>query len=200
MVEETRPRGEMPFLDHLEELRWRIVWSLLAVIIGVVVGFFLVTMFDVVGFLKQPVAPFLAVTNSRLVFTSPTEPILLTLKLAFAVGLLLAFPVLAYQLWAFLSPALFSRERRVVLPAAVVAVLLFAAGAAMAYFWVLPVALKVLFGFQSESLSPLITADAYFGFATTVWLLFVSRLVQGAGGLGLHAQGFGSGERVEGLR
>lgn len=172
MVEEPRPRGEMPFLDHLEELRWRIVWSLLAVIIGVVVGFFVVTTFDVVGILKAPIAPYLAVANRRLVFTSPTEPILLTLKLAFAFGLLFAFPVLAYQLWAFLSPALFSRERRVVLPAAVVAVLLFAVGAAMAYVAVLPVALKVMMGFQSESLSPLITADAYFGFATTVVLAF----------------------------
>ncbi len=172
MAEETRPKGEMPFLDHLEELRWRIIWSLIAILGGVVAGFYLVTAFDVVGILKRPVAPFLAVTSSRLVFTSPTEPILLTLKLAFVVGVLLAFPVLAYQLWAFLSPALFPRERRVVLPAAFVALLLFLAGSAMAYLWVLPVALKVLFGFQSESLSPLITADAYFGFATTVVLAF----------------------------
>ena len=172
MAEEVRPQGEMPFLDHLEELRWRIIWSLVAVLVGFVVGFFVVTKFDVVGILKAPVAPFLVITNSRLVFTSPTEPIMLTLKLAFGVGVLLAFPVVAYQLWAFLSPALFARERRFVLPGAIVAVVLFLAGAALAYFAVLPVALKVMFGFQSRSLSPMITADAYFGFATTVVLAF----------------------------
>jgi len=172
MAEEARPHGEMPFLDHLEELRWRIIWSLVAVLVGFVAGFFVVTTFDVVGILKAPVAPFLAVTSSRLVFTSPTEPIMLTLKLAFGVGMLLAFPVVAYHLWGFLSPALYVRERRFVLPAAFVAVVLFLAGAALAYFFVLPMALKVLFGFQSQSLSPLITADAYFGFATTVVMAF----------------------------
>ena len=172
MAEESRPQGEMPFLDHLEELRWRIIWSLIAILAGFVVGFVVVTTFDVVGILKAPVAPFLAVTNRRLMFTSPTEPIMLTLKLAFGVGMLLAFPVVAYHVWAFLSPALYARERRFVLPAAFVAVVLFLAGAAMAYFAVLPMALKVLFGFQSQSLSPLITADAYFGFATTVVLAF----------------------------
>jgi len=172
MAEESRPQSEMPFLDHLEELRWRIIWSLVAILVGFVVGFFVVTTFDVVGILKAPVAPFLAVTNRRLMFTSPTEPIMLTLKLAFGVGVLLAFPVVAYHLWGFLSPALYARERRFVLPGAFVALALFLAGAAMAYFAVLPLALKVMFGFQSESLAPMITADAYFGFATTVVMAF----------------------------
>jgi len=172
MAEEPRSRGEMPFLEHLEELRWRIIWSLLAILVGCVVGFFIVDKLDVVGVLKRPVAPFLALSNSRLVFTNPTEPILLTFKLAFVVGLLLAFPVIAWQLWAFLSPALFERERRLVLPVAVAAVLLFVCGVVLAYVWVLPLALKVLFGFQSESLAPLITAGEYFGFATMVVFAF----------------------------
>jgi sec-independent protein translocase protein TatC len=172
MAEESSPLGEMPFLDHLEELRWRLIWSLVTILVGFLIGFFLVTKFDVVGILKAPVAPFLLVTNSRLVFTSPTEPVMLTLKLAFGVGLLLAFPVIAYQLWAFLSPALYRRERRFVLPGALAAVVLFVGGTAFAYFAVLPMALKVMFGFQSQSLSPLITANEYFGFATTVVLAF----------------------------
>jgi sec-independent protein translocase protein TatC len=172
MAEASRPQGEMPVLDHLEELRWRLIWSLGAVFAGFLAGFFVVTKFDVVGILKAPVAPFLLVTNSRLVFTSPTEPVMLTLKLAFGVGLLLAFPVVAYHLWGFLSPALYARERRFVLPAATAAVVLFLGGATFAYFAVLPMALKVMFGFQSQSLSPLITANEYFGFATTVVLAF----------------------------
>jgi len=172
MSEQGRDRGEMPFLDHLEELRWRLIWSLVAVLAGCVVAFFLVDKLDVVGLLKRPVAPYLAVTDSRLVFTNPTDPILLTFKLAFGGGLLLAFPVVGYQVWSFLSPALFPRERRAVLPALVASVLLFCCGVLMAYLWVLPLALKVLFGFQSQALTPLITANGYFGFATMVVLAF----------------------------
>ena len=59
----ARPRGpgsgEMPFLEHLEELRWRILWSLIAVIAGTVAGFFLVQHFDIIGLLKRPIEPFL---------------------------------------------------------------------------------------------------------------------------------------------
>jgi sec-independent protein translocase protein TatC len=112
------------------------------------------------------------VTNQRLVFTNPTDPILLTFKLAFAVGLLLALPVLAFQLWSFLSPALYPRERRAVLPVTLIAVVLFCCGALLAYLWVLPLALKVSFSFQSQSLTPLITANEYFGFATMVVVAF----------------------------
>ena len=167
-----RERGEMPFLDHLEELRWRLIWSLAAVLIGCVIAFFLVDKLDVVGVLKRPVAPYLAVSGSRLVFTSPTDPILLTFKLALAGGLLLAFPFVGYQVWGFLSPALFPRERRAVFPALVAGLVLFICGVLLAYVWVLPLALKVLFGFQTEALAPLITANEYFGFATMVVLAF----------------------------
>lgn len=164
--------GEMPFLEHLEELRWRILWSLGSVLLGFGVGFVIVDRFDVVGLLKRPVAPLLENWGGRLLYTSPTEPLLLTFKLAFVVGLVIASPVLISQLWAFLRPALYERERRVVVPVTLGAVILFCAGVAMAYFWVLPVALRVLSGFQDQSLAPIITVNAYFGFATMVVLAF----------------------------
>jgi sec-independent protein translocase protein TatC len=169
---EKNPRGEMPFLDHLEELRWRLIWSLSAVCVGFVAGFFLVDGLNVVGFLKRPIEPLLSTSGGRLMFTSPTEPLLLTFKLAFVFGLVLASPVVIWQLWAFLRPALYERERRVIVPTALSALVLFFVGSALAYYWVLPLALRVLFGFQSESLAPIITADAYFGFATTVVVAF----------------------------
>lgn len=162
----------MPFLDHLEELRWRLIWSLTALGIGIVVGFVLVDQFNVVGLLKRPIAPLLTSSGGRLLFTSPTEPILLTFKLAFFTGLVLASPVIIWQLWRFLSPALYQKERRIVLPVSIVGVVLFAAGCLMAYLWILPMALKVLFGFQSESLAPIVTAREYFGFATQVVIAF----------------------------
>src|ERR1043166_5361533 len=157
------PRGEMPFLDHLEELRWRILGSILAIVVGTVVGWFALGHVDVIEVLKRPIAPYLP--GGRLIFTSPAEPFLLTLKVAFALGCLLASPIVIYQIWAFLSPALYDREKRMIVPALVVGVVLFLAGAAACYEWLLPAALKVLLGFQRADLSAMITIDRYFGMA-----------------------------------
>ncbi len=153
----------MPFLDHLEELRWRILWSLLAIAVGTVVGWFVVQQVDVVELLKRPIAPYLP--GGRLVFTSPAEPFMLTLKVALAVGCLLASPVVIYQIWAFLAPALYERERRLILPALSVGVVLFIGGAIACYEWLFPAALKVFLGFQREDLAPMITIDRYFAMA-----------------------------------
>src|SRR3989442_6433409 len=156
-------RGEMPFLDHLEELRWRILYSLAAIIVGTLAGWWVVQHFDVIGLLMRPIAPLLP--GSRLLFTSPTDPFFIVLKLAFAVGLVVASPVVIYQIWAFLAPALYDREKRLIVPALTVGVVLFLAGAAAAYRWVLPRALRVLLSMQREDLAPIITADKYFGVA-----------------------------------
>jgi Tat protein translocase TatC len=153
----------MPFLDHLEELRWRILWSLLAVAVGTAVGWFAVQQVDVVEILKRPIAPYLP--GGRLVFTSPAEPFLLTLKIALAAGCLLASPVVIYQIWAFLAPALYERERRLIVPALAVGVVLFIAGAVACYLWLFPAALKVFLSFQREDLTPMITIDRYFAMA-----------------------------------
>jgi Tat protein translocase TatC len=157
------PRGEMPFLDHLEELRWRILWSLVAILVGTVVGWLLLDKIDIIEVLKRPIAPYLP--GGRLVFTSPAEPFMLTLKVAFALGCLVASPVVIYQIWAFLSPALYERERRLIIPALAVGVVLFLAGAIACYQWLLPAALKVLIGFQRSDLTAMITIDRYFGMA-----------------------------------
>lgn len=153
----------MSFLDHLEELRWRILWSLLAIAVGTAIGWFLLERVDIVELLKRPIAPYLP--GGRLVFTSPAEPFMLTLKVAFALGCLLASPIVIYQVWAFLSPALYEREKRLIIPALSVGVVLFLAGAFACYEWLLPAALKVLLGFQSQDLTPMITIDRYFGMA-----------------------------------
>ena len=160
----------MPFLDHLEELRWRVLYSLLAIVIGTLVGWFIVERVDVIGLLIRPIAPLLP--DGKLKFTNPTEPFFITLKFAFALGVLLASPIIGYQTWAFLAPALYERERRLVIPALSVGVLLFLAGASAAYFWVLPRALQVLFSFQRNVFEPIITADHYFGFAAQLILAF----------------------------
>ena len=166
-----RERGEMPFLDHLEELRWRLLKAIIAIGTGVVAGYAAVTQLDIVGFLKTPIDPFLP-AGQKLLFTSPLDPFMLTLKLALVIGMLIASPVLIWQLWAFLRPALYEKERRAIVPVALTGVALFFVGAAAAFKLVLPLALKVLLGFQSQSLQGFITATEYFSLATTIVLSF----------------------------
>lgn len=165
------PGGEMPFLDHLEELRWRIVKCLSALLVGVIVGYVVVRSYDVVAFLKRPIDPYLP-AGQGLIVTSPMDPFVIALKLAVAIGLVIALPVLLYQVWAFLRPALYKDERRVVLPTVLAGGVLFAGGATVGFQFVLPLALKVLGGFATASMQQLITAQAYFGFAMTVVLAF----------------------------
>ena len=163
MSETREDRGEMPFLDHVEELRWRILKSLVAVLLASLVGWVIVEHVDVIRMLMRPIIPLLP--DGKLKFTSPTEPFLITLKFAFALGLVIASPVVIYQVWAFLTPALYNREKRLIVPALSVGVVLFLTGAAVAYEWLLPRVLRMLFSFQPQVFSPIITADGYFSFA-----------------------------------
>jgi sec-independent protein translocase protein TatC len=166
----STPAGEMPFLDHLEELRWRLIWSLLAVTICAIAGWFLVTRFDVLGLLVVPIKPFLH--GTRLKYLSPTEPFFITLKLAVSVGLVLASPIVIYQVWAFLAPALLPSERRVIVPALYMGLVLFALGVLMSYKVVLPMTLSFTMGFQTESLEQSIVIGEYLGFVTRLLLAF----------------------------
>src|SRR5438552_7897449 len=166
----TGSPGEMPFLDHLEELRWRILRSLGAIVVGFGLGLWLVQQFQLVNLLKQPIAQYLTGAGGKLIVTSPTDPVMIVFKLGFLVGLVLASPVILWQLWAFLAPALYAREKRALVPALFVGLLLFLTGAGLAYVFVVPQALRVLFSFQTEAIQPFITYDAYFGFVLQVVL------------------------------
>ena len=167
---ERTPTGEMPFLDHLEELRWRLIWSLVAVMVCAIVGFVLVSRFDVLGLLIEPIKPFLH--GTKLKYLSPTEPFFITLKLAISVGMVLASPIVVYQIWAFLAPALLPSEKRVIVPALYLGLVLFAAGVAMSYRIVLPMTLNFTMGFQTESLEQNIVIGEYLAFVTRLLLAF----------------------------
>jgi sec-independent protein translocase protein TatC len=159
--------AEMPFLDHLEELRVRLIRALLALVAGFVVGFFVVQKFQLVGIISRPIQPYLG-NGGKLAVLTPTEPVMIVFKLAFVVGLVLAAPVVIWQVWAFMSPALYARERRVIIPALFVGSGLFVVGAVLAWLFVLPQTLRVLFSFQTDALMPMITYDGYFSFLIQV--------------------------------
>lgn len=137
----TRRRGEMPFLDHLEELRWRILWSVLAVVVGAVIGFLLIRYYDVLQLLIEPIRAATDDPDFDLIYLSPADPFFITLKLSVVVGIILAFPIIVYQIWSFLSPALEKHEKRAIIPALYLGMVLFCAGVALAYFVALPVSI-----------------------------------------------------------
>ena len=162
--------GEMPFLDHLEELRWRSLWSLLAIIAGAIVGFILVDRLDAMTLLIRPIEPFLE--GGKLKYLSPTDPFFVTLKLSLIAGLVLASPIVIYQIWAFLAPALLPSEKRVIVPALYMGVLLFVGGVVMSYKIVLPMTLRFTMSFQTEFLEQSIVIGPYMAMVTRLLLAF----------------------------
>ena len=163
-------QAEMPFLDHLDELRSRLIRALLALLVGLVIGLVAVTQWDVLGIVQRPIEDVLLGQNLN--FSNPTTPIVITLKLGFIVGLVAAFPYLAWQAWGFLAPALYENERKFAIPAIAAGTILFLAGIAMAYFLVLPLGLRILLTFYAEELTPLIMIGEYLTFATRLILAF----------------------------
>jgi len=164
--------GEMPFLDHLEELRWRIIYALAALVVGVGIGFAICMNWDVVGWLAHPILIRPELPEHKLVFTHPSEGFTIILDVSMTFGFVVASPVIIYQIWAFLAPALHLHEKRVGLGVLFSGVLLFVAGAALAYFVVVPLAIPWLLGFGGPSLVPLITAEEYFGFLFAMIMTF----------------------------
>ncbi|HWV56745.1 MAG TPA: twin-arginine translocase subunit TatC [Longimicrobiales bacterium] len=170
VLQARSPTGEMPFLDHLEELRWRIIWSLVAVVSGAVIGFVFVYYLPVLDWLSQPIQPFL--NGEKLMVLTPAGSFMITVKLGLWVGIILAAPVVIYQVWAFVSPALLPHEKRAIVPALYFGLLLFAAGVALAYFFVLPLSLRFLASFQVDALEYNIVATEYLSFVVQMLLAF----------------------------
>jgi sec-independent protein translocase protein TatC len=170
MIPRPEPEATMTFLEHLEELRRRILWSLAALALGTIVGFYVTTRYEVLGFLTRPIRPLLE--QGRLAYLHPTEPFMVTLKVSVFLGIVLAMPVLFWHFWRFVAPGLLEREKRIFFPALAASVLLFVAGAMLAFFLVLPLGLKFFLGFAQEALQPVITIDRYFSFAVQVTLMF----------------------------
>jgi sec-independent protein translocase protein TatC len=166
----TNTTAEMPFLDHLEELRWRLIWSVLALVVGTATGFLVAVQFDLLGVLKRPLDPYIG--GEQLLALSITDPFFITFKLALTLGFIMAAPIITYQVWSFLAPALTKREKRAIVPALYMGVVLFAVGVLVAYTYVLPMTARFLAGFQTESLKLAMTGGLYFGFVIKLLVAF----------------------------
>jgi sec-independent protein translocase protein TatC len=155
--------GTMSLVDHLGELRTRLFKSILAIVVFGIVGYW--RSGAIIDILRAPIG------DRPLVSLSASGPFFLYVKISFVVGLILALPVVLYQMWAFVSPGLTPEERRVVRPWVPVALLFFAIGVAVAWI-VLPFALGFLFSFETDAIHITMTIDNYFGFVTVMFLAF----------------------------
>src|ERR1051325_1094624 len=164
------PGGEMPFLDHLEELRWRIIYSLIGATAGLAVGLYISFAYDLLGWLEKPLLPYM--NGHRLVVLDPMGGFHIPLELAVALGLVIAAPVIVYQIWAFLAPALHKPEKRVAIPVLFASAFLFLGGVALAWFFVLPATLKWVYGINLGTFETMYAAGEYFSFASQMALVF----------------------------
>ena len=143
----------------------------MAIAIGVLVAFSLLytKQVDIIGLIAKPVQPFL---KRPLMVTHPSDLFDIVMDASIAIGLILASPVLVWQVWGFLSPALYGHEKKVVIPALMGAAGLFLGGMALSYYFVLPVTLGFLMSFQSASVESVLTVHEYFGFVLAMCLAF----------------------------
>ena len=134
--------SKMPLRDPLIELRSRLLWSFLALAIAFGVSLYFAR--PIFGFLVQPL---LASGQTKLIYTAIFEAFFVEIKVAFFAATFFSFPVFATQLWRFVAPGLYSKEKRAFLPFLLATPVLFITGASMAYFMAIPVALEYLLGF-----------------------------------------------------
>lgn len=162
----------MPFLDHLEELRWRIIWSGAALIVATFAGFVIVYKTNLPEVLLAPVREAWNDPNLNLIYLSPADPFFVSLRLAIYIGFIFSFPIIVYQVWSFLSPALEKREKRAIIPALYLGLVLFMGGVALAYFAALPVTLEFFQVFLSSALEAQLEINATLAFIVKMLLAF----------------------------
>jgi sec-independent protein translocase protein TatC len=172
---DDRVAGEMSLIEHLGELRDRLMRALVALVAGAIVGYMLFP--QVLDFL---IAPYCDVPTAfrpdpeggcALIATRALEPFSVRIKASLVMGLFIGGPVIFYQLWRFITPGLTRRERRLALPFVVFSQLMFAGGLVFAYL-IIPQGLRILLSMGGESITPLLGAGEYLSFYLTTSVAF----------------------------
>lgn len=140
--------SQAPLLDHLVELRTRLVRAILALTAAFCVCLYFAS--DIFGFLIRPLTEAFPPGQGKLVYTKLYEAFFVEIKVALFAAFFVSFPVIANQLWAFVAPGLYAKEKKAFLPFLFWTPVLFTAGGALAYFVVMPTAFKWMLGFQGE--------------------------------------------------
>ena len=138
--------SKAPLIEHLIELRQRLLWSVAALFVA-----FLVSMFfadQIFGILVQPLTDAFPAGQGKLIYTKLYEAFFVEIKVAMFAAFFIAFPIISNQLWAFVAPGLYASEKKAFLPFLVATPVLFTAGASLAYFIVMPTAFRFFLGFE----------------------------------------------------
>ncbi|QDK39528.1 twin-arginine translocase subunit TatC [Bdellovibrio sp. NC01] len=166
-TEELDSKGQSIF-EHLAELRIRLVYSayILIVATGICYGF----SEHIFNFIRAPIQPYLP--GGGLIYTGPLDKFLAHIKIAFVCGIIISCPLWLYQVWKFVAPGLYQREKKYTFGFIISGTLLFLLGAAFSYWVVLPMAFHFLMNFGGNIDKPMISIDQYLGFFTQMCLMF----------------------------
>ena len=166
-----KPDDKMPFTQHLEELRRRLIICVIAVAIGFSISYFFSE--KIFAWLMKPLLDALPEgPDRRLVYTGPVEALLTYLKVSFIGGVALAIPVILFQFWRFVAPGLYEHEQRYLYPVVFLSTLFFAGGVLFGYYVVFPYGFKFFTSFATEYISPMITTREFLSFSTRILLAF----------------------------
>lgn len=150
--EDTIDDKPMPLIDHLMELRQRLLWSLGAFVLAFAVCYYFSA--QIYGFLAQPLADILQAHSGgdrRMIFTALYEAFFTYLKVAFFGAIFFSFPMWATQLWLFVAPGLYRSEKRAIMPFLIASPFLFILGAALAYYFIFPLAWSFFISFETPA-------------------------------------------------
>jgi len=161
--------ASMTLVEHLEELRWRVFKSMIAIVVFGIISF--IFRIQIQQFLTYPLPRSADAFGGKPIVIGIGEGFTVFLKISLAVGFILALPVILYQVWAFISPGLLAREKKHAVPFIVIGILLFLAGISLGYV-VLRFPVEWLINFASDSFTPLISADSYYTFIAFFMLAF----------------------------
>jgi sec-independent protein translocase protein TatC len=168
--EEPEGAGKMSFLEHLDELRKRIIRSLLALVGGILVA--CIFLRQLREFVLGPMQAALGTT--KLVYTEPTEGMMLWVKIALIAGVLIASPAILWQVWQFIAPGLYVHEKKLAIPFVVLGTVLAVAGAAFAHYQAFPLTWAFLGSFGDEELEFLPRIAPAFSLYMTLVLMFAA--------------------------
>ncbi|MEE9441167.1 MAG: twin-arginine translocase subunit TatC [candidate division Zixibacteria bacterium] len=158
------PEKEMSFLDHLEELRRRILRSIAAIFIGAIAAYFFSEwLVNVVSAPLEEVGVY---------FKAPAEAFLTHIKISLFAGAIISSPFILYQIWMFIGPGLLKSEVKIVIPIVISSTIFFLLGGSFCFFFVIPLAVKFLLEFGTDNMKPMIMIGNYISFAGALVLAF----------------------------
>jgi sec-independent protein translocase protein TatC len=147
MIAENRDETSMNFLDHLKELRQKLIYSIIFFIFSFIISFYFSQ--SIFEFLAKPLTTILQDGNG-LIYTALQEAFLTNVKVAFFTAAFISFPFLSFQIWSFISPGLLKKEKKISLPSLIAIPFLFLLGAAVVYYLISPIAWKFFLSFQTS--------------------------------------------------